>query len=61
MSRYVAEMSDHVYLQRVREDLVNGNASGVRGTPTFYVDGRIEDVSFGLHNLFDAVGARLKR
>jgi protein-disulfide isomerase len=61
MSRYVAEMSDHVYLQRVRDHLVNGNASGVRGTPTFYVDGRIEDVSFGLHNLFDAVGARLKR
>jgi protein-disulfide isomerase len=61
LPRYAAEMNDHVYLQRVREHLANGNASGVRGTPTFYVDGRIEDVSFGLHNLFDAVGARLKR
>jgi protein-disulfide isomerase len=52
-------MDDHVYLQRVREDLESGAESGVRGTPTFFVDGRIEDVSFGLRSLFDTVEARL--
>jgi protein-disulfide isomerase len=59
MARFTAEMDDHVYLQRVREDLQSGVESGVRATPTFFVDGRIEDVSFGLRSLFDAVEARL--
>src|SRR5438270_4041057 len=59
MARFTAEMDDHVYLQRVREDLESGVESGVRSTPTFFVNGRIEDVSFGLRALFDAVEAHL--
>ncbi len=59
VARFSAEMDDHVYLQRVREDLKSGVDSGVRGTPTFFVNGRIEDVSFGLRSLFDAVEAQL--
>ena len=59
MARFTAEMDDHVYLQRVREQLQGGADSGVRSTPTFFVNGRIEDVSFGLRALFDAVEARL--
>ena len=59
IARFTAEMDDHVYLQRVREDLESGVESGVRGTPTFFVNGRIEDVSFGLRTLFDAVEAHL--
>jgi protein-disulfide isomerase len=59
MARYTAEMDDRVYLQRVREELQGGMASGVRATPTFFVNGRIEDVSFGLRSLFDAVAAIL--
>jgi protein-disulfide isomerase len=59
MARFTAEMDDHVYLQRVREHLQSGADSGVRSTPTFFVNGRIEDVSFGLRALFEAVEARL--
>ena len=59
MARFSAEMDDHVYLQRVREDLKSGVDAGVRSTPTFFVNGRIEDVSYGLRSLFDAVEARL--
>ncbi len=59
MARFTAEMDDHVYLQRVREHLQSGVDSGVRSTPTFFVNGRIEDVSFGLRALFGAVEARL--
>ena len=59
MARYTAEMDDHVYLQRVREQLQSGMDSGVRATPTFFVNGRIQDVSFGLRALFDAVEAIL--
>jgi len=59
MARFTAEMDDQVYLQRVREQQQGGIESGVRATPTFFVNGRIEDVSFGLRALFEAVEARL--
>jgi protein-disulfide isomerase len=61
MARYVAEMDDQVHLQRVREQLQSGLDSGVRATPTFFLNGRIEDVSFGLRALFDAVEGALQR
>jgi protein-disulfide isomerase len=61
MARFTAEMDDEVYRQRVREQLQGGLDSGVRATPTFFVDDRIEDVSFGLRALFDAVERRLQR
>jgi hypothetical protein len=32
----------------------------VRGTPGFFVNGRILDVSFGIERLFDAVEAALR-
>jgi protein-disulfide isomerase len=59
MARYTAEMDDHVYLQRVREHIDSGLKSGVRGTPGFFVNGRIQDVSFGIRSLFDAVESAL--
>jgi protein-disulfide isomerase len=55
--RYTTEMDDHLYLQRIREHMQSGRESGARHTPTFFVDGRIQDVSFGLRSLFDAVDA----
>jgi len=61
MARFTAELNDHVYLQRVREHLQSGHDSGVRATPAFFVNGRIQDVSFGVHALTDAVQAALRR
>ncbi|HLJ38465.1 MAG TPA: thioredoxin domain-containing protein [Steroidobacteraceae bacterium] len=55
MARFTAEMDDHVYLQRVREHQESGRHSHVRSTPGFFVNGTIQDVSFGLSRLFDAV------
>jgi protein-disulfide isomerase len=60
MARYTSEMDDEIYLQRVREHMDSGKKSGVRATPTFFVNGRIHDVSFGLRALFDAVEEALK-
>ena len=60
MPRFTAEMDDEIYLQRVREHQRSGDASGVRATPTFFVNGRLVDVSYGLHALLDAVDAALK-
>jgi protein-disulfide isomerase len=61
MARYTAEMDDHVYLQRIREHQQSGRDSGVRGTPTFFVNGKLQDVSFGMQGLFGAVEAVIKR
>lgn len=55
--RYDADMDDTVYLQRVRKDIESGGASGVRATPTFFLNGAIQDVSFGLQTLFDRAEA----
>jgi protein-disulfide isomerase len=60
MARFTAEMDDHVYLQRVREHIESGDSSGVRATPGFFVNDAIQDVSYGLRNLFDATDALLK-
>jgi len=60
MPRFIADIDDHIYLQRVREHVQSGRDSGVRGTPTFFVNGRIQDVSFGMHALFEAVETALR-
>jgi protein-disulfide isomerase len=60
LERYDYEMSDHVYLQRVQEHLASGRASGVRATPAFYLNGVIQDVSFGLEHLQSAIEAMLR-
>ena len=61
MVRYDADMADTVYLQRVREDIEGGRASGARATPTFFVNGVLQDVSGGLQALFERVQAELAR
>lgn len=61
MARYTAELDDHIYLQRVREHQQSGRDSGVRGTPGFFVNGKIQDVSYGLGALGDAIEAALHR
>ena len=61
LARYDADMGDTVYLQRVREDIEGARTSGVRSTPTFFVNGEIHDVSFGLQGLFDSVEAALQK
>jgi len=61
LRRYDADMADTVYLQRVREDIEGARTSGVRSTPTFFLNGAIHDVSFGLQGLFDSVETALAK
>jgi len=61
MARYTAEMDDEIYLQRIREHQQSGNASGVRGTPTFFINGKIQDVSFGMRALETSIRAELHK
>ena len=60
MGRYMAEMDDGIYLQRIQDHIESGRRSGVRSTPGFFVNGRGKDVSFGLHLLLDAIEAALE-
>jgi protein-disulfide isomerase len=60
MTRYDAEMKTALYLQRVREHIEWGSLSGVRATPTFFINGKLHDVSFGLQHLAEGVEAALK-
>jgi protein-disulfide isomerase len=55
MARYVAEMDDHIYLQKVRENIEGGQRSHIRATPTFFLNGVVQDISFGMQALHDAV------
>jgi protein-disulfide isomerase len=55
MARYDEDMKEQRYLQRVREHADGARKSGAHGTPAFFLDGAIFDVSFGLQRLHDAV------
>jgi protein-disulfide isomerase len=55
MARFQYEMKDHVYLQRVQEHLQGAQRLAVHGTPTFYVNGHLIDVSSGFKPLRQAI------
>ena len=57
MARYAAEMDDHVYLQKVREHIAGGRLSHIRATPAFFINGVVQDISYGMKALHDAVAA----
>lgn len=59
MTRYDAAMGEAALGRRVLDDAEGGVASGVRGTPTFFVNGTLQDASYGLQPLFDRVGKAL--
>jgi protein-disulfide isomerase len=61
MARYTAEMDDHIYLQRVRDHIESGRRSHIRATPTFFINGVVEDISFGMLALHKAVEAAVAR
>jgi protein-disulfide isomerase len=60
MARYDADMKNERYLQRVREHIEGGSLSGARATPTFFINQKLHDVSFGLQHLAEGVAAALK-
>lgn len=59
LARYQNEISDHIYLQRVQEHMEGGRHLGVRSTPSFFVNGALADVSFGMEHLHQAIDKAL--
>jgi protein-disulfide isomerase len=55
MALFAAELDERVFRQRVREHQEGGLRSYLRATPTFFVNGIVQDVSGGMMDLFEAV------
>lgn len=53
--RFRAGLDDELYRQRVREHQAGGRQSRLRATPAFFVNGVVQDVSGGAHDLLAAV------
>jgi protein-disulfide isomerase len=59
MLRFNAEMADRIYTQRVQEHRRAGQLAGLRASPSFFLNGKLVDVSFGLARLEQAVRTAL--
>jgi protein-disulfide isomerase len=53
-------LDGHVFRARVQADIDSGERSNLRATPGFFINGRVQDVSFSLHALLDATEATLR-
>jgi protein-disulfide isomerase len=58
--QFAASVDEHIYLQRVREHIESGRKAHLRATPSFFVNGVLQDVSFGMQALSDAVAVAAK-
>lgn len=56
---FKASLDDEIYRQRVREQINGALQSHLRASPGFYVNGRVCDVSGGMHMLVDRVKSLL--
>ena len=54
-------LEEEEFADRIEEDMKSGEASGVRGTPTFYINGQRQDGSFDYETLTEAIDAELKK
>ncbi len=60
LERFDYETGDHLYLQRVQEQMAGARDSGIRGTPAFFVNLALHDSSFGFESLQSAIDAALR-
>ena len=55
--RFAGELESEVHAPRVQRDVESGEASGVTGTPTFFVNGRLHAGAFDAASLIAALEA----
>jgi Na+/H+ antiporter NhaA len=61
MDRFLDEMRGHEYAPRIAEDVASADASGVSGTPTFFINGRRHYGSYDIDTLTTAAQAARQR
>ena len=54
-------LEEEAFADRIEADMKSGEASGVRGTPTFYINGYRQDGSFDYETLTHAIETELKK
>jgi len=54
-TRFVRELEEGIYRERVRRDFLSGVRSGVNGTPAFFINGIRYDGSWDLPPLVEAL------
>jgi len=59
-TRWALDVHRHAFANKVREDLTSGFASGVKGTPTFYINGWRYDFQYDEASLLSALEAALQ-
>ena len=60
-TRFWDELRQHEYGPRVSEDVASADASGVSGTPSFFINGRRHSGAYDLATLTEAVSAARRR
>jgi protein-disulfide isomerase len=60
LAQFTAALDDEIYRQRVREQVDGAMRSHVRTSPGLFVNGRLVDVSGGLHRLGEAITLHLR-
>ncbi|HEY1690253.1 MAG TPA: Na+/H+ antiporter NhaA [Solirubrobacteraceae bacterium] len=55
IERFEHELRGRIYEERIAEDVAGADASGVSGTPSFFVNGRRHHGAYDLQSLTDAV------
>ena len=61
VERYWQELRHHEHAPRVAEDVASADASGVSGTPTFFINGRRHHGAYDIDTLTAAVRAARRR
>jgi len=59
MAAFALAMDGHVSVSRIRAMAADGRKSGVRSTPSLFVNGRPFDVAFDLQSLYDEIDKEL--
>jgi formate-nitrite transporter family protein len=53
--KFNREFSDRIHILKIKEDLISGENSGVRGTPTIFINGLRYDDSYDLDSIINAL------
>jgi Na+/H+ antiporter NhaA len=61
LDRFWSDVSRHEYAPRVAEDVASADASGVSGTPTFFINGRRHQGAYDIETLTAGVRAARNR
>lgn len=61
LKKYRADLEQHAFLARVKEDFTSGVRSGVQGTPTFFINGVRHDRGVGYSDLLSALESAPRR